>query len=527
MMATQQSIEKRANKQIFVGAIMGYVAIAINVLSGLLFTPWIIESLGESQYGLYTLSNSLISLFLIDFGLSATANAFLAKYRAHNDTKSIQSFLGIIYKLYLIIDFVLLVVFVSLYFLSPYIYQGLTSNEIEQFQVCFLIFAGFSLISLPTSTFNGVINAYEQIVWVKFLDIVQKIAYISLTAVSIVFNWGLYALVAINAFSNLLIIGIKYLIIRFKMKVKSNFRDKFTFAIAKPILMYSLWAAVEGIFNHISISISPSILGIVSDSSNIARFGLVTTITYYVTQLSNILGSTLLPKLARYHEEGEEVFKKKLMVLSSAIGKVQLIIIATIIVVFGCFGQEFVLIWMRGNTFYLPSYYGILMAIVMNVFYLPQIVLRSAMYTTNNVKQLAIVSITKAVCCVAISFGLSYIWGFMGASMAIMISMFIQVILLDYFFSKKIKISMVEFFKKTYFRMAIVICICVPIGVLMHFYLNFSNDIQHATLYKFLLEASILTVLYLLLTYFVGLTKNERKVINTKISKIFKKPSRA
>ncbi len=518
-----QNIEKKANKQIFIGAIMGYIAIGINILSGLLFTPWIIESLGQSQYSLYTLSNSLISLFLIDFGLSATANAFLAKYRANNDDGAIKNFLGLIYKLYLIIDAIIFVVFVVLYFVSPYIYQGLTPSEIEQFQVCFLIFAAFSLISLPTSIFNGIINAYEQIIWIKFLDIVQKLLFIIFTSISIVFEWGLYALVAINAGSNLVIIGTKYLIIRFKLKVKPTFRNKMTWALAKSVLLYSLWAAIEGIFTHISTSISPSILGIVSDSTNIALFGLVSTILYYITLMGNILGSTLLPKLARYYEEGEEVFRKKLLNLSVAIGKVQLVIIMAIILAFGCFGQEFVLIWMRGDSSYLPAYYGILSAIIMQILYLPQLVLRSAMFTTNNVKMLALSAIVKSVICVGLSFGLSYIWGFLGASLAIMISSFVDICLRNYFYLRKLNVSLFTFYKKTYFRMLIVAILCLPIALIMHFYLNFDSAITHGVLYKFLIEGSVFVVLYLALTYFIGLTKNERNIINSKILKIFKK----
>lgn len=64
-------IKNDKNIQIKVGGILSYVSIFINILAGLIYTPWMIQEIGPSQYGLFTLANSLISLFLIDFGLSS------------------------------------------------------------------------------------------------------------------------------------------------------------------------------------------------------------------------------------------------------------------------------------------------------------------------------------------------------------------------------------------------------------------------------------------------------------------------
>ena len=48
-----------ATNQIKVGAIISYIALFVNVLIGLLYTPWLINTIGKSDYGLYTLAVSL------------------------------------------------------------------------------------------------------------------------------------------------------------------------------------------------------------------------------------------------------------------------------------------------------------------------------------------------------------------------------------------------------------------------------------------------------------------------------------
>ena len=60
------------SKQIKWGALLSYISIAISILTGIFYTPWLVAAVGKSQYGLYTLTNSVISLFLVDFGLSST-----------------------------------------------------------------------------------------------------------------------------------------------------------------------------------------------------------------------------------------------------------------------------------------------------------------------------------------------------------------------------------------------------------------------------------------------------------------------
>ena len=69
-----------SSKQLKLGALMSYVAIAINIVTGLLYTPWMIHSIGRENFGLYTLAMSVISLFVFDFGLSSAVTRFIAMY---------------------------------------------------------------------------------------------------------------------------------------------------------------------------------------------------------------------------------------------------------------------------------------------------------------------------------------------------------------------------------------------------------------------------------------------------------------
>ena len=68
------------NRQIKYGAMISYLAIILNSVISLAYTPWMANQLGKSQYGLYNLAYSFVRMFLVDLGLNAAVSRFVAKY---------------------------------------------------------------------------------------------------------------------------------------------------------------------------------------------------------------------------------------------------------------------------------------------------------------------------------------------------------------------------------------------------------------------------------------------------------------
>ena len=88
-------------------AILSYIAIVFSVIAGFLYTPYLVKTLGMSDYALYTLSASVIGYFTIDFGIGSAITRYIAKYRAENREEKVKDLLGITLKLYLIIDLII------------------------------------------------------------------------------------------------------------------------------------------------------------------------------------------------------------------------------------------------------------------------------------------------------------------------------------------------------------------------------------------------------------------------------------
>ena len=69
--------------QLKAGAVLNYVVILLNTLVGLVYTPFMLRTLGQSEYGLYSLIASVIGyLTVLDLGFGNAIVVYTAKYRA-------------------------------------------------------------------------------------------------------------------------------------------------------------------------------------------------------------------------------------------------------------------------------------------------------------------------------------------------------------------------------------------------------------------------------------------------------------
>ena len=59
--------------------LFSYFSIFFTLITGLLYTPWLIRELGQSDYAVYSIVVSLMAYVTVDFGLGAVVSRFIAK----------------------------------------------------------------------------------------------------------------------------------------------------------------------------------------------------------------------------------------------------------------------------------------------------------------------------------------------------------------------------------------------------------------------------------------------------------------
>ena len=99
-----------------VGAILSYFVIVLNMVIGLIYTPYLTRMLGQAEYGLYSLIGSIISyLTVLDFGLGNAIIIYTTKYKEKKDKDKERKLHGNIFIIYCAISVITVILGAILY----------------------------------------------------------------------------------------------------------------------------------------------------------------------------------------------------------------------------------------------------------------------------------------------------------------------------------------------------------------------------------------------------------------------------
>lgn len=505
----------KSKNHIKAGAILSYIGIFTNIVLGLIYTPWMINCIGQSNYGLYTLANSLITLFMVDFGLSAATSRYVAKFRTENDQEGLKRFLSTVYKLYLIIDAFIFLILLVIFFNIDGIYSNLAREEIDKLKLVFCIAGAYSLISFPCVTFNGILTAYEEFIPLKVADLVYRISVVFFTAILLLLGGGLYTVVITHALCGLGLNTIKYCYVRksINFPIRIHPGESSNHSLYTELFGFSLWTTLTSLANRLIFNISPSILGMVyaGASGAIAVFGIISTIEGYVYTITTALNGMFLSQITRITHH-KETSRTELTKLTTNVGRFQFLINGIIVVGFAIVGREFISLWM--GDYYSDAYYGILLIILPGLFFNSLQIANTAMVVKKLVKYQAFVAIVTGVCNVLLSVFLSHRWGVIGASASICLAYFLRVILNLIVIRAKLDIDLAGFIKNCHLKLSIPVIIALGVGYYV------VRGLPSGSWFFFGLKVLIVSVIYAVSVAIFGLTASERTAIFRRCSRI-------
>lgn len=469
-----------------------------------------INTIGRSDYGLYTLAMSIIGLLAFDFGLGNATAKYVSQYLAEKRQDKVDNLLSLIYKLYLIIDVVLLMVLGGIYLSLSDIYTGLTEEEIGRFSKVFLIAASFCIISFPFIPLNGILTSYEKFVSLKLCDLFHKVIIVITMTGCLLLGYGLFALVIVNSISGILATLIKLYIVKNSTPVKLNchFWDK---GLLKEIGLFIIWVSITALAQRCIFNIAPSILGILSDSFAIAILGIVVTLESYVYLFANAINGMFLPRVSRFLSSDNN---QAIMELMIRVGRLQIYIVGFIIICLISLGQHFISVWIGEG--YELIYPCILLVVFPSFLHLPQEIGLTCVIAANKVKKQAKVFVCMAIVNIVLSIPLTMYIGVIGMCISIFVAYIVRTIGLDIIFYKDLHINVFIFFKQSYGRMFMPLVITCCLAMLINYILPNEG-------WNFLfVKGGLITFIYVLSMYIMSMNEYEKNLFLMPIKKLVK-----
>lgn len=500
--------------QLKAGAALNYVVILLNIAVGLLYTPYMLRMMGQSEYGLYSLVASVIAyLTVLDLGLGNAVVRYTAKYRAEGKTKEQYEMFGMFIILYSIISVVALAGGIGLYLNVDTMFgDTMTEIELTKARIMMLILVFNLVFTFPMSIFGSIMIAYERFIFPKVINLIRILLNTVIMIALLEMGYKAIAMVILQTVFNILTLIINFLYCKYKLQIKIMFA-RFQWGFLREVALYSFWILLNVIMDKVYWSTGQFILGVVSGTAAIAVFAVAIQLQSMYMHFSTAISSVFLPKVTgmvtirNSNKEISDLFIKT--------GRIQNIVMAMILFGFISFGRPFVTLW--AGPEYSDAY--IITCLFFISLYIPLIqnLGITILQARNQMKFRSLLYIAIAAVALVLQYYFAKLWGGVGCAIAISGALFIgQGIIMNIYYKVRQGINIGRFWKE------IAKMNFAPFILSICFVYAMHNTIIDSWL-KLTLWILIYAVIYIVLLYKVSMNQYERNLFTEPIKKIFRR----
>lgn len=500
--------------QLKAGVILNYVIIILNALVGLLYTPYMLRMMGQSEYGLYSLVTSVIAyLTIMDFGFGNAIIRYTAKFRAEGKVREQSEMFGMFMVLYSVIGVLALLGGIFLYLNVDNMFGStMTDVELEKAKIMMLILAFNLAVTFPFGIYNSIITAYEDFVFQKTLNIIRIFLNTVVMICLLEMGYRAIAMVITQTVFNLLTLLLNAIYCKRKLKVKFVY-GKFQWGFLKEVAIYSFWIFLNAIMDRVYWNTGQFVLGAVSGTAAISVFAVAITLVHMYMQFSTAISGVFLPKVTAMVATNKS--DKEISDLFIKTGRLQYVILAFILSGFVVFGRAFVNIW--AGPEYNDTYIITLMFFVVLLIPLIQSVGITVLQARNDMKFRSILYIIIAVVSLAFQVVLAKKYDGIGCAIAISGALLLgQGFIMNIYYKIRQRIDIIRFWREI-FKMSIVPTLMTIIGLYV------INCVDLSSIVSFLIGIVIYSIVYIPMSWKFSMSKYEQGLLKEPLSKIIKR----
>lgn len=432
------------SKEIKGGALLSYATIFATNIVGIVLTPYIIKSLGASEYGLYTMIGAFVGyLTVLDLGINNSIIRFVAKYRAEKDKKGEENFLAVSFIIYAIISLtIILFGSIGYLYLDELFGKTLTLEQLNKAKIMVVILIFNVAVTIPGGAFNAICMAYENFRLPKAINLVKYILRSILVVVILFYGGDSISLVIVDTIMNLIFIIAMAYIALYKLNVKIKYYS-FEKTLAMSIFHYSIWVFVLALVNKLRWQFGQLVLGLNYETTIVAIYAVGITLGSYYGAFSSAISSLFLPKAMQMtvKSESPQIMTDTFIKISRISTYILFFILGGFILV----GRQFIHLWV-GDTFNEAYLFTVLIMIGLT-FTLSQSFGNDLLQAKNKHRFRGIVILTATILGVAVGWYLSLSYGAIGLISSIVAFIFLERIVMWWYMNKELHINMINYFK--------------------------------------------------------------------------------
>lgn len=501
--------------QLKAGVVLNYVVIFLNTVVGLLYTPYMLRMMGQSEYGLYSLVASVIAyLTVLDLGFGNAIVRYTAKFRAEKKTEEQYEMFGMFFLLYLVIGIIAFGIGLGLYFNVDTLFGNtMTAVELDRARIMMLLLVANLAFTFPMSIWGSIIQAYEDFVFQKSLNIFRIILNTAVMICLLHFGYKAVAMVVVQTIFNVLTLVVNFIYCKRKLDIHIYFRFKhFHWGFLKEVAIYSFWIFLNAIMDRVYWSTGQFVLGAMVGTAAVAVFAIAIQLEGMYMQFSTAISSVFLPKVTAMVATNRS--RKEISDLFIRTGRIQYIVLAYILSGFIIFGRQFIELWAGAD--YTDAYIISLLFFIPLTVPLIQNLGITILQARNEMKFRSVLYIIIALVSLAMQIVLTRYFGGIGCAMGVSGALVVgQILIMNVYYRRRQDLDIKTFWKEIS-KMSIIpiVLIFSSMLVIRHFFALDSWG-------KLILGIAAFSLVYIPLFFRFSMTDDERNLFISMFHKIF------
>jgi len=505
-----------AINQLKAGVILSYISIGLGTLVQIICIPLMLRLLGQSEYGLYNLSVSIISyLSLFSFGFGGAYIRYYSRYKIRDDHDNVAALNGMYLIIFILIGVVAAVAGIILVLnLEAILGNKFSPSDMATAKRLMSIMVFSITFSFLFTVFNSFITANERFIFQNVLQIIKQIMSPVLSILLLLMGYGSVGMVIITTIISASIDISNAVLCFTKLKMKFKFRN-FNFPLIKEMAIFSSYLFMNMVIDQINWNVDKFIVGRYRGTVSVAVYGVAAQLNIFYMSLSTAVSYVFIPKINKM------VFKdndnKELTHLFTRVGRIQFIFLALICSGFVFFGQVFINLWAGAD--YSDSYYVALLLIIPVTIPLIQNLGIEIQKAKNMHKFRSWTYLLIAFINIISSIILTKSYGAVGAAAGTMIAILIgNVIIMNWYYQKKVALDM-KYFWTQILKLLPAFIPPVIVGTLLYLFVGFNRPVL------FLLCGGIYFVIFCISMWFFGMNAYEKNLVKKPVMTILKRRS--
>ena len=506
---------KREINQIHAGAILSYVSMALSTVISLVYTPIMIQRLGDSEFGLYQSVLPIISyLNLLSLGMGSAYVRYYSRAKVRNDKQMMAKLNGMFLLTFSFLGLVCLAIGFTLSFHGDVIFgANVTPEEVALGEKLLRILTVNAAVFLVTNVFNSHITLHERYLFQKVMLMLKQVLNPLLMIPLLILGYRSVTMTLMTlAFTVITIIAdIYYCLV--KLKMRFSFRN-YDFGLMKRMFGFTTYVFIGILVDNFNWSIDRLLLLWLHGTTAVTIYTVAAQLNIFYQSFATAVSNVLTPRVHRLVAQRRPMREMDALFIKT--GRLQFILLGCIFLGFVAVGRTFVIRW-GGDDRFAVDYYTTLLLFFATIWPNVQMMGYEILRAKNMHKFSALVYAAVAIANAIISIPLCYKWQGLGAAIGTMIATFAgNVLIINWYYYRHVGLNIPRFWRKISqllpsMAVPLLAAVAIALWAPVNGYLGV------------VLWGAVFAAVYAFSLWFFGMNRYERDLVSNPVKKILRR----